>query len=181
MFNARASSSRLLAGLAVTTALALVASPAAANGIKAGTLIRNTASASFDAGNGATTTIASNTVEFRVDEVLDVAVAARDSADAQVGAGATGQVRAFTVTNAGNGQEAFRLVATGTVGGNGFNPTVTSLVIDGNGNGVYEPGIDQPVAADGAIPALDPDAGVTVFVIATVPTDAPMASAARCV
>lgn len=162
---------RSTALLASVAGLALAA-PAAANGVRAGTTIRNTATASFDAGNGATTTITSNTVEFRVDEVLDVAVAAHDSADAQVAAGATGQIRAFTVTNAGNGPEQFRLVATGQVGGNGFNPQVTSLVLDSNGNNSYDPGVDQVIAADGSIPSLDPDANVTVFVIATVPTGA---------
>lgn len=150
--------------------LGLLAAPAGASGVKAGTIIRNTATASFDSGSGSgATTISSNTVEFRVDEVLDVAVAARDSGDARAQAGAAGQVRTFDVTNAGNGPEAFRLVADGAVGGNGFDPLVTSLVLDSNGDGVYEPGVDQPVGADGAIGALDPDAGVTVFVIATVP------------
>lgn len=155
-----------------TLALLALPSPAAATGVKAGTLIRNTASASFDTGTGATTTISSNTVEFRVDEVLDVAVAARDAGDANAQAGAAGQVRTFTVTNAGNGAEAFRLVATGAVGGNGFDPLVTSVVVDSNGNGAYEPGVDLVVAADGSIAALDPDTSVTVFVISTIPQTA---------
>ena len=158
--------------VATASLLALAATPAAASGVRAGTLVRNTAQASFDNGTGATVTVNSNTVEFRVDEVLDVTVAARDAGDAAAAAGATGLVRTFTVTNAGNGAEAFRLVATGVVGGNGFDPAVTALIIDSNGNGTYEPGVDQPVAADGAIPALDPDAAVTVFVVATVPTAA---------
>ena len=158
--------------LAVTLTMALAAAPAMAAGVQAGTTIRNTASASFDGGGGATTTITSNTVEFKVDEILDVAVAARDSGDASTRAGATGQVRAFTVTNAGNGSEAFRLVATGTVGGNGFEPIVTGIVTDTNGNGIYEPGVDQVVAADGSIAAMAPDAATTVFVIVTVPATA---------
>lgn len=163
---------RLLA-LGVAGGLAFAAaSPAAANGVRAGTMIRNTATASYDAGAGATTTITSNTVEFRVDEVLDVAVAARDSAEAQVAPGATGQVRTFTVTNAGNGAEGFRLTATGTVGGNGFDPQVTGLYLDSNGNGQYDPGVDQQVASDGSIAAVDPDAAVTVFVLSTVPAGA---------
>ena len=155
-----------------TSLLALAAAPAAASGVRAGTLVRNTAQASFDNGAGATVTVTSNTVEFRVDEVLDVTVAARDAGDAAAAAGATGLVRTFTVANAGNGAEPFRLVATGAVGGNGFDPAVTALVVDSNGNGTYEPGVDQPVAADGSIPSLDPDAAVTVFVVATVPATA---------
>ncbi|HEU0045673.1 hypothetical protein [Sphingomonas sp.] len=158
-------------GLALVPTLALGAAPAMAAGTQAGTTIRNTASASFD-GNAGTTTITSNTVEFKVDEVLDVAVAGKDSGDASTRAGATGQVRTFTVTNAGNGAEGFRLVASGTVGGNGFNPTVTSIVLDSNNNGIHEPGVDQVIAADGTIAAMNPDDAVTVFVISTVPADA---------
>ena len=169
-----ATSSRFLfsASLAPMLAAGLWAAPATASGVLAGTLVRNTAQASYDDGRGQVTTINSNTVEFRVDEVLDVAVAARDAGDATVAAGATGQLRIFTVTNAGNGAEAFRLVATGAVSGNGFDPAVTAIVLDTNGNGVYDPGVDLPVSADGTIAPLDPDQAVTVFVIASVPGDA---------
>lgn len=165
-------STRLAATALGLVLASLAATPATASGVRAGSVIRNTAQATFDTGTGGTTTINSNTVEFRVDEVIDVAVASRDSGDANVGAGATGQLRTFTVTNAGNGAEAFRLTGTGAVGGNGFDPAVTALVLDTNGNGIYEPGVDQVVAADGSIPSLDPDASVTVFVISTIPADA---------
>ncbi|WP_425231034.1 hypothetical protein [Sphingomonas sp.] len=158
---------------APTLALIGLSSPAHATGVKAGTMIRNTATASFDNGSGTAVTITSNTVEFRVDEVIDVAVAARDAGDAAAQAGATGQVRTFTVTNAGNGPEAFRLTGAGTVSGNGFDPAVTALVLDSNGDGIYEPGVDAAVAADGSISALEPDAAVTVFVISTIPASAP--------
>ena len=163
---------RSAAALVPVLGVCLVSVPAHASGVRAGTLVRNTAQASFDDGRGAVTTISSNTVEFRVDEVLDVAVAARDSGDAGVEAGAQGLVRAFTVTNAGNGGEAFRLTATGAIGGNGFDPAITALVVDTNADGIYEPGVDQPVAADGSIAALDADASVTIFVIATAPATA---------
>lgn len=166
---------RLLSIGVAATAIALSA-PSHASGVKAGTIIRNTASATFETGTGSTT-IESNTVDLRVDEVLDVAVASRDANDLAVRAGGTGQVRSFTVTNAGNGTEAFALTAEGRIGGNGFDPEPTAIVIDSNGNGVYEPGVDQAVGTAGATAELEPDASVTIFVLATVPGDA--ADAAR--
>lgn len=150
---------------------AMLAMPAAASGVQAGTVIHNVASATYDDGHGSKT-INSNAVDLTVDEVLDVTLVSRDLGDATVSAGATGQVRAFTVTNAGNGPEAFVLAATGTVTGNDFDPTISSIVIDSNGNGQYDPGVDQPLAANGEGPSLNPDQAITVFVISAIPASA---------
>jgi uncharacterized repeat protein (TIGR01451 family) len=155
----------LACGVAAT---GVVAAPAMASGVQAGTVIRNIASATFNDGSGART-INSNPVDLRVDEVLGVTVAARDSGDADVAAGATGQVRAFTLTNTGNGPEPFALVAIGAVAGNTFDPTITAIVLDTNGNGQYDPGVDQPLAADGTSPSLNPDQAVTLFVVGSIP------------
>lgn len=150
---------------------AFAAAPAMASGVHAGTIIRNTASATYDDGSGPKT-VTSNSVDLQVDEVLDVTVVARDAGDASAAAGATGQVRAFTVTNLGNGPEAFTLAGIGAVTGNDFDPSVTSIAIDTNGNGQYDPGVDQPLAANGESPSLDPDQAITVFVVSTIPAGA---------
>ncbi|MEP7005212.1 MAG: hypothetical protein ABI810_04470, partial [Sphingomonas bacterium] len=72
------------AGLLLTSAMAvIVVSPAYARGVRAGSIVANTATATYDVGT-TTTTINSNTVSMRVDEVLDVAVASRDANDAGV-------------------------------------------------------------------------------------------------
>jgi len=157
----------LLAGVAACA----VATPAAASGVRAGTVIRNVATATFNDGTG-DRTINSNSVDLTVDEVLDVTVVSRDSGYASVNAGATGQVRSFTVTNAGNGQEAFTLAGVGAVSGNDFDPAITSIAIDINGNGSYDAGIDQVVALGAASPVLDPDAAITVFIISSIPSSA---------
>jgi len=100
-----------IAGLLLTSAMAAtIATPAQARGVRAGTIVANTATATYDIGP-TTTTINSNTVSMRVDEVLDVTVASKDANDAGVAADAKNQVRTFTVTNAGNGPEAFNLTA----------------------------------------------------------------------
>ena len=149
----------------------LTASPAAANGVRAGTVIRNVATATFDAGGGPKT-VTSNQVDLKVDEVLDVTVVSRDSGYASVSPGGTGQVRSFTVTNVGNGQEAFSLAGVGAVAGNDFDPAVTSIAVDTNGNGTYDAGVDQVIAAGAASPLLDPDAAITVFIVSDIPAGA---------
>ena len=159
----------LLAGAAAVACL--TASPAAASGVRAGTVIRNVATATFDDGGG-NKTITSNPVDLKVDEVLDVTVVSRDSGYASVNGGSAAQVRTFTMTNAGNGQEAFSLAGVGAVSGNDFDPTVTSVAIDTNGNGTYDPGVDQIVAAGATSPLLDPDAAITVFIISDIPAGA---------
>ena len=60
-----------LAPLAI--AAALITTPAHAGGVKAGTLIENPASATYDGGAGPVT-IPSNTITVKVDELLDVTV-----------------------------------------------------------------------------------------------------------
>ena len=156
---------------AVTAIPGVIAAPAHATATRAGTLINNTATATYD-NNGTPATVNSNTVTLKVDEVIDVAVATRDSGDASIGAGSAGNVRSFTVTNAGNGAEAYILSAVGQVGGNQFDPDVTAIAVDTNGNGVYDPGTDQ-VVANGAVTApIDPDTSLTVFVISSAPAGA---------
>lgn len=144
----------------------IIVTPAFASGMRAGSLINNTATATFDNG-GTPTTVTSNTVSLKVDEVIDVAVATRDSSDATIGANTIGNVRSFTITNAGNGLEAFKLSALGTVAGNQFNPNVTQIAVDTNGNGTYDAGIDQVIADGAAIAELDADASITAFVISS--------------
>jgi uncharacterized repeat protein (TIGR01451 family) len=153
-------------------ALAAVAAPARAAKTPAGTVISNTASASWDLPNGGTGTTTSNTTTLKVDEVLDVAVASLNSGDVSVTPAATSQVLSFKVTNAGNGQEAFKLTARDNVAGDDFDPTTTSLVIDSNNNGTYDPGVDTVYAAGTNEPSLAPDASVTIFLLSTIPSGA---------
>lgn len=153
----------LLTGAALT----LVSQPAFAAGTRAGTTISNTATATFDNGAG-TQNVNSNIVEMKVDELLNVTVASNNPADVTTTPGATGQVLSYTVTNTGNGVEAFGITSIANAGGDNYDPTVTQIVID-NGNGVYEPGVDTIYVGGTNDPVLNPDASVTIFVIATTP------------
>jgi uncharacterized repeat protein (TIGR01451 family) len=145
------------------------ARPALAAGTVAGTNIDNVATATFDLPGGGTSTVTSNTVTMKVDELLDVTVASADPGDVVTSPSATNQVLKFTVTNAGNGNEKFGLATIDTSGGDDFNPTVTSIVLDTNGNHAYDAGVDTVYVAGSNEPDLAPDASITVFVLSTIP------------
>lgn len=153
----------------MTTALLAVtlsAAPAVAGGVTAGTLIENTAVASYDEG-GVARTINSNTVTVRVDELLDVTLTSLDPGP--VAARPGDAVLTFELTNQGNGPEAFRLLANTAVGGNDFDVSFRAIAIDSNGNGIYDEGVDEILTAPQTTATLAPDASLTVFVLVTVP------------
>ncbi len=158
---------RHLFGLALGLSIAMHSESAVASGVTAGTLIQNTATATYTAGsnNG---TVQSNTVTVRVDELLNVAVAGLDGAPVQAGPG--NAVLSYSVTNTGNGNETFNITANPSVAGNSFDATVQSVVVDTNSNGTYEPGVDQVLASGAATPAIAPDGSLTLFVIVTLPS-----------
>lgn len=159
---------RQVAFCSAAMASLLGASNAYATGTLAGTDITNIASATYDSG-GTTVNIDSNPVVIRVDELLDVTTVGTDPGDVQTTNGATNVVSTFRVTNTGNGPEAFRLTPNVANGGDDFDPTLAQVVLDTNGNGVYDPGVDTVYVAGSNDPLLNPDQGVTVFVLTNIP------------
>lgn len=159
----RATAWLLLAG----TALSLPLHAANAAGTRAGTLINNTATATYDQG-GTPVNVDSNTHQVRVDELIDVTLDWTDPADVPTTPGATAQVTTYQITNVGNGVETYGLSTVATVGGDNYDPSVTSIIID-DGDGVYEPGIDTVYVPGSNDPVLNPDQSVTVFVLVTTP------------
>lgn len=151
--------------------LASLSLPGAAHaaGVLAGTLIENTATATYTSGSSGGT-VTSNKVTVKVDEVLDVAVSTLSTTPAS--ASSAPAVLTYSVTNAGNGPEAFNLVANSQVSGNAFDGTVTAIVLDSNGNGVYDAGVDQVLTSGAATPSLSPDGSLKVFVLVTLPAGA---------
>ncbi len=145
-----------------------VSSPAFAAGTLAGTDIDNIAEATYETPSGPVT-IQSNMVRIKVDELLDVTAVTTDPGDITTAPGAIGNVQTFRVTNTGNGEEAFRLTANTGVGGDDFDPTLTQIVLDTNGNGVYDPGVDTVYIAGSNDPVLQPDQSRIVFVITSTP------------
>ncbi|HEY6814159.1 MAG TPA: hypothetical protein VI168_01345 [Croceibacterium sp.] len=147
-------------------------SVAHAAGTLAGTDITNTATATFSGPDGNPQSVDSNAVTLRVGELLDVSVASTDTGDVGVTPGATNRVLKFAVTNGGNGPEAFVLTADGNAGGDDFNPTVTSIILDTNGNGAYDAGIDTVYSAGSNDPLLQPDTSLAVFILSSIPAGA---------
>lgn len=145
------------------------ATSAHAAGVAAGTVIQNTASATYSSGTD-TSTVNSNTVNLRVDELLDVAVASLDAGPRPLSSGTT--VLSYSLTNTGNGPEAFTLTADPAISGNAFNANVQTIAVDTNANGVYDPGVDTVVASGGSTAAIPSDTSVTVFVVVTLPSGA---------
>lgn len=139
---------------------------ASAAGVSAGTLIENTAVASYDDGAGPRT-INSNTVTVRVDELLDVTLTSLDPGPVPTGPGEA--VLRFELTNQGNGPEAFRLIANPAVAGNDFDVTITGIAIDRNDNGLYDAGVDEILTAPQVTAELATDAVLTLFVLVNVP------------
>lgn len=152
--------------IAAVVAIPLYATSAHATGVEAGTLIENTAVATYDAGDGPET-IDSNTVVLRVDELLDVAVTSLNAGPIATDGGTV--VLTYSVTNTGNGPEAFTLTANPAVGGNDFDPTVDGIAIDTNGNGVYDPGVDEILTGPETTEILAADETLTVFILLSVP------------
>lgn len=157
-----------LSSVALAVVSLAAATPAYAAGTLAGTDIDNVAEATYDTPSGPVT-IQSNMVRIKVDELLDVTVVTTDPGDITTAPGATGNVQTFRVTNTGNGEEAFRLTGNTGVGGDDFDPTLTQIVLDTNGNGVYDPGVDTVYVAGSNDPVLQPDQSRVVFVITSTP------------
>lgn len=153
----------------IATATIGYSSSASAAGTTAGTTISNTATATYTDPGGNAQTANSNQVDIKVDELLDVTVATADPGPVSAAPGATGQVLSFTVTNTGNGSEAFDLATTTAIGGDQFDPAATSIVIDTNNNGVYDAGVDTVYTAGSNALTLVPDQSQRVFVLSTIP------------
>ena len=105
----------------------------------------------------------SNVVELRVDEILDVTVVRNDAGNVSVSSPDSDDPLSFTITNPGNGSEAYTLVADAALGGDQYNPSDTRIWLD-DGDGVFEPAQDTPYSAGVNDPVLAPDGSLVVFV-----------------
>ena len=157
-----------IAASSALAALALATS-AHATGVDAGTLISNTASATYTSGS-TSGSVQSNTVTVKVDELLDVAVSGTAGSPVLVGTGTA--VLPFSITNTGNGPEAFNLMINPTVSGNQFDATTSSIVLDSNNNGTYDPGVDTVLSSGAPTPAIAADDTLNVFILVTLPSGA---------
>ena len=155
-----------------TLVAALPAAPAIAGGTPAGTSISNVATATYELPSGDEQSVESNEVTLLVDELLDVAVASDEPGDVVSAPGLSQRLQRFTVTNAGNGREAFSLEAVTNEAGDDFDPTAAAIFLDANGNGAFDAGVDRVYAGGANDPELAPDESLSIFVLATMPGSA---------
>lgn len=153
--SAGAKRARVAARLVLAAILPVFALPAAAE-TPAGTPIRNRAAIAFTAGT-VPASVASNETVLLVAERLDVALARRGEAPVTA---APEAVIPLTLTDAGNGQEAFSLSA--TVGG--AAPEGTRFYVDTDGDGQL--GAADTLLTDARTAALAP--GATLMLLAVV-------------
>ncbi len=150
----------------------VLAPEARAVGTAAGTTIGNSATVTADVA-GTPVTITSNVDVVTVEEVLDTDVTLLSAGNVLTPSPAVDRVLTFRVTNLGNGVDTVALAGVVAIGGDDFDPVLGSLVLDTNGNGVYDAGIDTPHAAGVNDPVLDANNpandDVVVFLLAAIP------------
>lgn len=161
------STGRNILGTASALAMLTYAGSAQAAGVTAGTIITSTAEATFTtAGTGGR--VQSNAVDVRVDELIDVTVSGATDTPTKFGEQA---ILSWSITNTGNGSESYKIDIVQSTS-DGFDLTEVVIALDSNGNGIYEPGIDQVIPTGGTTPALAADGQLRVFVVGTVPATA---------
>jgi len=157
----------LLSGTAVlaTTGTAHAAHTAA------GTVITNTAQVTYTV-NGTAQSTNSTTATFVVDRKVNFTVVVDQAANTKVNIGQTGAVTSFKLTNTTNGTQDFLLDTAQAVplgilpGVPDFTMGNLKVFVDGNNNGVYDPGVDTGTFVD----ELAADASVEIFIVGDVPT-----------
>src|SRR6185436_13873146 len=109
--------------MALATLWVSLAAPAFAIGSPANTPISNTAQATFNDPDGQPRTVDSNTSTLRVDEVLGAVVVSNDAGNVSVLSPDNDRPLSFTLTNPGNGSEAYALAPNASLGGDQYDPT----------------------------------------------------------
>lgn len=174
VFRWQAHKPLLAATLAVAGVFNMV-SAVLAEGTAAGTDISNTATATYDDGNGNSFDATSNTVVIKVAEIAGLTAVASPPVDADGGAIEAGDdlTYIFTVTNVGNAVTDVSVPAIGGFRLENFEPSATAPVQ------VFEVGGTTPIGTvqpDGSIlvSAVNPDASFEVRVTGT-PADGTVA------
>jgi uncharacterized repeat protein (TIGR01451 family) len=162
----------LRAGVALLAVFALFQPWHAAHavGTPAGTSITNTATLTYSIAGIPATTV-TNTAVLRVDELISVRVTP-PTGPTNVNTPDTNKVLVFTVTNVGNGPEAYTLTPNLNPGApvvDQFNPvqgSVGQLFVDVNNNGQLDIGVDTLIVGPLTI---NPDQSVKVLFVSNIP------------
>ena len=142
--------------------------PVFSAGTTAGTVIDNVAQVNFEIA-GTPIIQNSNVASITVQERIDVVVTLQ-SPQILVAANDTNRALLFTVTNTGNGSEAFQLAIDSVVAGDDFDPlpSATPIYFDSDASGDISVG-DVAYAAGTNDPVLAADASVDVLLLNDIP------------
>ena len=163
-----------------TAAAASIGAAHAQSGTPAGTTVSNQATATYSV-NGTPASVQSNVSTFKVDRKVDLTLVAQ-TGTTKVNLGQNDAYLTYTLTNKTNGTQDFLLNADqqiisfpGLLGTDNFNAAGLTAYVDKNGNGIYEPGVDDRTYVD----ELGADQSVMVFLVGNIPNqnDAAFASA----
>ena len=159
---------RLSAAVAALILLLVSAPAALAIGTPAGTDITSQATVVYTFG-GSVYTLHSNIVTTTVIELLDVDVVWQDAAPVPVYPGAAAEILTFRLTNTGNGTDSYALDGLSALAGDDFDPLVTDIYLDRDGDGVLIPAIDTLYLPGTNDPQLPADGWVNIFVLNDIP------------
>ena len=137
-------------------------------GTGAGVNIQNTATAEFEI-NGVAQTPVASTVQTTVDELLDVVVVDDFGGPVAVAPGASGVLLQFTLTNNGNGEETYRIIADDSISEGGFNPQLDQIYLESNGIPGLQTNADTAYIPGSSDPQLAADETLVVYVQANIP------------
>jgi uncharacterized repeat protein (TIGR01451 family) len=145
-----------------------VSTPGFAAGTPVGTVIDNMAQVNFEIA-GTPTTQNSNVSSITVQERIDVVVVLQ-SPQVQVAANDTDRDLLFTVTNTGNGSEAFQLTINSIIVGDDFDPvpSATPIYFDTDASGDFSVG-DTAYVLGTNDPVLAADASIDVLILNDIP------------
>jgi uncharacterized repeat protein (TIGR01451 family) len=104
--------------------------------------------------------------------LLELSLAWQDAAPVEVQPGNLGQALAFRLTNTGNGFDSYNLAGLSTLGGDDFDPVLTDIHLDTNGNGRFDPGLDALYIPGSNDPDLAADASALLFLLNDIPPNA---------
>ena len=142
-----------------------------ADGTPAGTDITSQATVNYTI-IGTHYTSLSNTVITPVAEVLELSLVWQDAAPVEVQPGTVGQALAFRLTNTGNGNDSYNLSGQSTLSGDDFDPILDNIHLDTNGNGRFDPGLDELYIPGDNDPLLAADAFTLLFLLNDIPVNA---------
>jgi len=161
-----------LVGLVWATSLLLgTTAPVWALGTAAGTVIANTATATYTIGADPTPKTVTAMDSFEVLEVINTIVVWQDAADVTVNTPQTERPLTFLLTNTGNGPEAFTFAYNDALGSDDFDPLAQSIWLESNGQpGLQTTGSPADTVLGAATPDLPPDGSLLIYLLSNIPS-----------